>query len=241
MVHAGRSRRSTRAAHVAVTAAGRRVLDRTHAITLNDYTVALDDLVGTRPARSSPTCSIGSARHSSPPRTRRVRLGGENGRYRRVGEEASGHVDQVGLPTRLRRRRQRPSSSWMIRARSATCRGTRSNDASARSRTRCSGRSGSASWMRSASARPMPATVDRCPRAGAGAAADGSRTGTPPGCRPAVGRRSHAAAAVDRPSTTSSMSCGPGAQLGLDRRVLFMAQAVTVDDRLHELGPPPKR
>ena len=33
------------------------------------------------------------------------------------------------------------------------------------------------------------------------------------------------------------MSWGPDAELGLDRRVLLVAQAVAVDDRLHQLGP----
>ena len=48
---------------------------------------------------------------------------------------------------------------------------------------------------------------------------------------------SHAQLRSTSPSTTSRMSCGPGLQLGLDGRVLLVAQAVAVDDRLHQLGP----
>ena len=136
-------------ARVAVTAAGRRRARPGARGRAQRLRGRARRLVGATTARSSPTCSTASAPRCSPAEPDES---GWSVRQRAGGEQAGGHVDEVGLPLGFGEQ----ATTVFVVDDAGPFGHLQEHEVERRhraSRTRCSGRSGSASWMSSAWAR----------------------------------------------------------------------------------------
>ncbi len=133
--------------------------------------------------------------------------------------------------------RPRPSSSSMMRARSATWSSTRSNEATARSRTRCSGEIGKrlVDELGLGAHRRQRRRVGALEQVLAQRQTDDELEDHADVVAP-VGRGEPRAGAVDEPLDHLTDLVGPRLELRLDGGVFRVAQPVAVDDRLHQLG-----